>query len=128
MTADSMKEIYNLFKVEASLYWNKHYTFGKETHEKTKRLTTSFIQLLIINTILPLKYTYEKFKGKIDASGLFKVMEEIPIEKNEIVKRFLNLKPMPKTALSSQALIELKSNYCDKNACLSCAIAGRLLL
>ena len=32
-----------------------------------------------------------------------------------------------KNALDSQALIELKNNYCNEKHCLSCAVGNRLL-
>ena len=59
---------------------------------------------------------------------MFNFIKQLPIEKNSIVEKFLDLKPIEKTALSSQALIQLKQQYCDKNKCLQCAVGNSLIV
>ena len=48
-----------LYEVEVSEYWKTHYVFGKSSASKSKNLSKSFQELLIINTIIPLKFAYE---------------------------------------------------------------------
>ena len=52
---------------------------------------------------------------------------QIPSEKNSILEKFLKLKTLSSSALESQALIQLKNEYCDKNRCLQCAIGNEIL-
>jgi len=125
---DDLKKIKARFSVETSPFWKTHYTFEKESRPKRKRLSKNFVDLLVINTIVPLKFCYFKEKGKLDFEKLYSLMRELPAEKNRIVKGFDNLRPgTAEHALDSQALIQLKREYCDKNRCLHCNLGLKLL-
>ena len=125
---DTKMDYYNIFKVGVTDYWMTHYTFSKPSKVSKKLLTKSFIDLLIINTIIPLKFCYAKSQGKQINDTIFKLIRNLKIEKNSTVTKFMDLRPMPKTALYSQALLQLKQGYCDKNKCLQCAIGSSLIL
>jgi hypothetical protein len=84
--------------------------------------------LLIINTIIPLKFSYAKVKGENIEEELFDLIKNLKIEKNSIVDKYLQLRTIEKNALSSQALLQLKTFYCDKNNCLQCAIGNSLII
>jgi len=58
---------------------------------------------------------------------LLKLIQQISSEKNSIINKFNSLKPVAKSGLQSQALIQLKNNYCSKNKCLQCAIGNVVL-
>lgn len=123
----SLQEFYEIFQVEASVYWKTHYTFQKTTSSSAKALSKSFIHLLLINTILPIKFLYAKHCGNEQASEMLVMAHQIPSEHNSIVKAFNGLKTVSKSALDSQALIQLKTAYCDKSLCLKCAVGHQLL-
>ncbi len=125
--AETLDELYAIFNVEASLFWETHYTFNKESKRIKKRLSKAFIDLLLINTIIPIKYSYAKQQGKAIDDTLINLINKIASEKNSIVDKFNNLKKVSKSALQSQALIQLKTEYCDKNKCLQCAIGNSIL-
>ncbi len=121
-------EFYELFNVTASSYWDTHFTFSKIVKASKKRLTKSFIDLIIINTVIPLKFCYAKAQGQDIESDLFQLIKSLKIESNSLVTSFLDLKPVEKNALSSQGLIQLKLNYCDSNKCLHCAIGNSIIV
>ncbi|WP_299890797.1 DUF2851 family protein [uncultured Lacinutrix sp.] len=123
----SLNEFYNLFSIETSIFWETHYTFNKESKSAKKRLTKSFIHLLLINTILPIKFSYAKYQGKLIDNEIIQIIQQIASEKNSIVNKFNGLKKISNNAMQSQAIIELKTNYCDKNKCLQCAIGNVVL-
>ena len=123
----SIKEIYEIFNVRASGYWETHYTFGKISKKSTKKLSKAFIDLLIVNTIIPLLFTYSKAQGKNEDEKIIHLIQDIKPESNAILKKFSDLKISTKSALDSQALIQLKTEYCSKNKCLQCAIGSALL-
>ena len=106
--------------------WYAHYTFKKSSSKQIKPLSKSFVDLLIINSVLPIKYAYQHVNGQ-DQDSIISILKSIPSEQNAIVKWFNALKPISKTALDSQALIELKNNYCDNIKCLQCGIGSVLL-
>ncbi len=124
---DQLDGFYELFKVSTSTFWKTHYTFQKESKSSTKTLTKSFVDLLLINTILPLKFCYAKQRGEEVDGGVIKLANAINSEKNSIINAFNNLKKVSKSALSSQALIQLKTEYCNKNKCLQCAVGNTLI-
>jgi hypothetical protein len=127
ITASSIQELYAILKVSTSSFWTDHYTFGKASKSTKKKLTDSFIDLLLINTILPLKFSYAKHQGQAVDDVILSIIEEIESEKNSIVNKFNSIKDVSKSALQSQALIQLKTEYCAKNNCLQCAV-GNLLI
>jgi hypothetical protein len=127
MELKTRKAIYDLFLIETTTYWETHYTFSKESKASKKRITKAFVDLLIINTLIPLKFSYAKYQGQSKDNELVELIQEIASEKNSIINAFNKMKPISKTALHSQALIQLKANYCDKNKCLQCAIGNSIL-
>ncbi|MDO6760178.1 DUF2851 family protein [Tamlana sp. 2_MG-2023] len=118
---------YELFHVETSAYWKTHYTFHKESKVSAKALSKAFIDLLLINTILPIKFLYAKQRGEDISSDLIDLAEKITSENNSIVKAFNGLKKISRSSIDSQALIQLKTNYCDTHSCLKCAVGNQLL-
>ena len=124
---NSSSSLYELCNISASEYWHSHYTFGKTTKQTSKNITNAFVDLLQINTIIPLKFTYFKSLGKEINEDLIDEISQLKIEKNSIVKKFKDLTRVPKNALHSQALLQLKQNYCDKNKCLQCEIGHTIL-
>ena len=75
-----------------------------------------------------MKFSYAKLQGKQVEDQILELVETLPSEKNSISDRFNSLKNISKHALQSQALIQLKNEYCDKNKCLKCAIGNKLLV
>ena len=126
-TIKSIEELILIFKISALPYWESHYNYGVTSKKNTRKLTTNFIHLLIINTIIPLQFAFQKFIGIEDSERLFELAQQLPSEKNSIIEKFNKLKPISKTTLESQALLQLKSSYCDKLRCLECAIGNQLL-
>lgn len=121
---DSLEAIYNVFKIPTSTFWIHHYTFSKIAKPSSKQLSKAFVQLLIINTIIPLKFAYAKYKGIHNEDALLNIASRLPSEKNAIIDKFNTLHSTAKNAMQSQALLQLKTTYCDNNKCLQCAIGA----
>ena len=122
------EDYYKFFKKGVTDFWDTHYTFSKTSKKSKKLLTKSFIDLVIINTIIPLKFSYAKSQGKSIEEDLFQLIRQIKIEENSIVSNFKDLKKIENTALNSQAFLQLKQQYCDKNKCLQCAVGNSLIV
>ncbi|WP_370098963.1 DUF2851 family protein [Xanthomarina gelatinilytica] len=128
MEISSLKTIYKLFQVSTSVFWETHYSFGKVSKPSNKKITKAFVDLLIINTIIPIKFAYARHQGKDVNDFLLELIQQIPSEKNSIVSAFNKIKKVSHTAMQSQALIQLKTTYCDKNQCLKCAVGNALIV
>nr|WP_321231527.1 DUF2851 family protein [uncultured Psychroserpens sp.] len=127
ISAEQLLDFYALFDVSTSPFWETHYTFEKTSKYSVKKLNSSFINLVLINTIIPLKFCYAKQKGLVIEEHVLKLMTAIGSEKNTIITGFNQLKGVSKSAMQSQALIQLKTEYCDKHQCLKCAVGNSLL-
>jgi hypothetical protein len=124
---EDIKEFYGLFDLATSNYWETHFTFETASKKSIKKITKPFIDLLLINTIIPLKFLYLKSLGKNDISSVLTIIANIKPEKNEIISKFSELNIKSKTAFETQALLQLKNEYCNKQLCLSCAVGRELL-
>ncbi|GAA4269687.1 DUF2851 family protein [Hyunsoonleella aestuarii] len=127
METNSKNEFYELFYVSTSTFWESHYTFNTASKKSKKVLSKAFIDLLLINTIIPIKFAYAKFQGKHNDEQIIKLVNEIFAEKNSIINKFNSLKKVATSALHSQGLLQLKNAYCNKNKCLQCAVGNSLL-
>ncbi len=127
--AKTIDALYVLFeKTKASTYWNTHYNLGK-TSEKDyeKDLTKDFVQLIIINSILPIKYTYAKNHNENITDEILNYYEQIPPENNSIISSWEKLGIKVENALQSQALLYQHKTLCREKKCLNCSIGLRLL-
>lgn len=127
--AKSSDELIAIFKdVKASVYWDDHFNFGKiSTVHQPKTLSKEFIELIILNTVLPLKYTYEKYQKEEITDEILTFYQNIPPEKNSIVEDWKKLNLTTKNALETQALIYHYKNNCTAKNCLHCSIGFKIL-
>ena len=125
--AKNIEELYKIFNVSVSEYWQTHYNFDKISPKKAKLLSKSFIDLLIINTIIPFRFAYEKSLGKETAEENIEFLEKIAPEKNAIIDKFKAIGITSKSAFETQSLLQLKNEYCNKSNCLQCAVGLELL-
>ena len=126
--ATSVKEIKKWFNVTANDYWHYHYRFDEASSFKKKKLGDAMIDNIIINTVCPVLFAYGNYQdeNKYKDKAL-KWLEQTLAESNSITKGFLKLNIENKNAYDSQALIELKNEYCNKKRCLECGVGNYLL-
>ena len=124
---NNLKGFYELFGVAVNPFWQTHYNFESLSKKSAKKLTTSFIDLLIINTIIPLKFLYQKNRGEVNTASFLELLNKIKPEKNSIISKFLDIGVGSKNSFETQALLELKNSYCAPKRCLECAIGNAIL-
>ena len=127
ITLNSLKSAYELFQITTSEYWQSHYQFDKESPMKKKMLSKAFVDLIVVNTIIPLQFAYAKSVGKEVSEDLIRLLNEVAPEKNAIIDKFSSFGIKPKNAFESQSLLQLKNEYCNKSKCLECVIGMELL-
>lgn len=123
----SLEDFYSLFKLETSNYWSTHYVLDKESPKKRKLLSKSFVDLLVINTVIPLKYLYQHYQQKINHQHLLQLLQAVKTEQNIIIDKFKQIGILSKNAFDTQALLQLKKYYCDHKKCMNCSIGLSLL-
>lgn len=128
LEAEGEKEMRALFEMELSGYWTKHYTFGKPNERATATLSRSSIDIILINTVAPLLYAYGELTGNYEMTDkAIKLLEDLRAESNSIVSHFVAYGIDCPDALTSQALVQLKREYCDARKCIYCKIGHHLL-
>lgn len=117
------------FHINASEYWQTHYSFGKSSERKTKFPGDASINVILINTVAPILFAYGK-KNNIEkyCTRALNILEELKPEKNSIITEFIKHGVKPQNAADTQSLIQLKKEYCDKRKCLYCKIGYQILV
>nr|WP_320117353.1 DUF2851 family protein [uncultured Marinifilum sp.] len=128
INAASYAKIKEIFNVETSPYWRNHYQFGKESVSRHKKLGSSAIDGIIINSVVPLMFVYGQNNGmpKIKDKAL-ELLDQMPAENNSVINKWKDCGVEVKSAFYSQSLLQLKSNYCDKFRCLQCEFGNRII-
>ena len=125
---DNLQELIEIFDVQASQYWDTHYIFGKESVQRPKIFGKQSIQLLLINAIIPmLHYFGNQMNMPRLCNRAITFLEELPSEKNAVIRRWNEGGIKSCNALESQGLLHLKNNKCDQRLCLDCGIGLHLL-
>ena len=128
LEAETIENLRPMFETDTSEYWITHYTFGEVSTPIKKNLSKSSANLLIINTVIPFLYAYGKHRGinRLTARAS-EMLETLKPENNYITRMWKECGLEAAHAGDSQALIQLKKNYCDPKKCLYCRIGFEYL-
>ena len=108
--------------------WEAHYTFGSESEKNEKHISPFSLNLLMINTVIPVLFAYGRHQSKEKyCDRAFDFLEQLKAENNHIVRMWKECGLNVENAGDSQALIQLKNEYCDKKNCLRCRIGYEYL-
>jgi len=124
-----VKALQGLFSgTKVNSYWEDHYRFDAASAPSSKNLGPESVNILLLNTLALFLFSYGKhnqIQHYINRS--LALLEILPHEHNKIVADFANLGVKIKTAFESQALLELKNNYCNYKKCLQCGVGNKIL-
>ncbi len=122
LSAESLEGMYELFQTTVSDYWTRHYTFKQdESPESDKNLSKSSIDLIVMNSVVPLLFAYGRYKGDDTfCDRAFELMESIKAENNKYIRDWKNAGVSCESAADSQALMQLSTRYCEPRNCLRC--------
>ena len=120
---ESVKELQDLFFTRVTPYWETHYTFGCESKRSEKRLSKQSINIVILNTVIPVLFAYGRYKNDESlCDRAFRLLEDLKAEDNSVTRLWQECGLEIKTAADSQAVVQLKKMYCDHRDCLRCRI------
>lgn len=124
----TVKELYALLQVTPGEYWDSHYVLNEPAAFKRKTLGVQMIENIIINTIVPVLFAYGHLRNEQQCKDrALDWLGQLAPEKNNITAQWAALGIENRNAWDSQALIELKKEYCDAKRCLECSIGNSLL-
>ena len=128
LTLDTAKAGEAFFHVAPSSYWETHYKFGEAGNAQAKPIGAATARLLLINAVVPLLFAYGKRRGnEAYYERALQLLEALPAERNAILRHWKALGVPVKSAHRSQALLQLKNEYCTPKRCLECAIGHAVL-
>ncbi len=128
LETDGLTNARKLLEPEVSNYWHTHTKFGVNSPYSTKKMSDATLDLLLINAVIPTLYAYsirkedEKLQERI-----LSLLEQMEPEKNHTIAGWGKFGVSSENAFQSQALIELKTQFCDTHNCLQCSIGHKLL-
>ena len=126
--AKNINSLRNAFEVSASEYWDEHYVFGKMSKKISKSTGTTASDILLINAVIPVIFVYGKSRDDLEVcEKAISFLEEIKPEENTILTDWERAGIEAGSAFDSQALIQLRNEYCKKRRCLECSIGARLI-
>ena len=121
LAAASVVALRECLAVSVGTYWETHYAFGHASPRGSKTLRAASLDLLIINTVVPLSFAYGRWRMD---DGLCEhavsLLEQLKAENNHIVRAWRDAGVRAANAADSQALVHLRRNYCDRKDCLRC--------
>lgn len=128
-TTDCLQQLLGRMRsTELDAYWITHYRFGKATKKHSTRWSDAYLHLVAINCFIPVLFSYGKFLGQDHLTErALAWMEQLPPEKNAVIAYYKTQGISCQSAADSQALLHLKTAYCDRKKCLDCAIGVVIL-
>ena len=124
----TVKEMRETLKTSVTPYWETHYAFGSTSTKNEKQISQASLDLLLINTVAPTLFAYGRHKSDDQlCDRAFQLLEELKAENNFIVRMWEQCGLKVENAGDSQALIQLKKEYCDRKDCLRCRIGYEYL-
>lgn len=119
--AGTLNEVRVRLATGVTEYWKTHYTFGCPSPENEKRLQPKSLNLLVLNSVIPLLFAYGRYRGesKYEKRAL-DLFAQLPAEDNFITRTWAEAGVKAQSAADSQALIHLRRNYCERRDCLRC--------
>ena len=121
LECETVEQLHNLLSTHVTPYWETHFTFGAESKRSDKHLSASSLNLLIINTAIPVLFAVGRHRQKEQlCDRAFDLLEQLRAEQNHIIRMWQECGLPVSTAGDSQALIQLKREYCDRRDCLRC--------
>jgi hypothetical protein len=126
--ATTEEDLRSIFRIELTGYWSRRYNFSAPASKSVNALSESSITVLLINVAIPLIYAYGQYlNDSATMDRAISLMQSLKPENNKIVELFVKAGIKCPDAFTSQALIELRRQYCEPKKCLYCRIGHRLL-
>jgi hypothetical protein len=124
----TLREVKERLRVCPSDYWTDHFRFSHPSSPSSKHLGESALENLIINCVAPFLFVYGEKTGRYPLKDLaLEWLDQLTAEENSVITGWKNLGIETATAFESQALLQLKTRYCDRKRCLHCHIGARLI-
>ena len=127
--ASSIEDMRRLFDIRLMGFWANHFTFESKGAGCTPRaLSQGSVDSLLINVAIPLLHARAMAQADdVRISRSLELLQQLKSENNSIVRLFTEAGIESHDAFTSQALVELRREYCEKKKCMFCRWGHRML-
>lgn len=132
LECDTPEEARSILSRELTGYWSNHYNFQGPSASTHTSLSTATSDSLVINVAVPMLYAFGTNHSMADEGEKLQLkairfLENIMPEKNFITVMFSKAGINCRDAFTSQALIQLRRNYCETKKCIYCRFGHGML-
>ena len=128
LACESEADALGIFDFDMAGYWARRYSFGSPSAPGVKAFSRASATVLIINVVSPVMYAFGEYTGDYRRQeAAVELLQRLKPERNGIVDIFARAGVEATDAFASQALIQLRKEYCLSRKCLFCRVGHRLL-
>jgi hypothetical protein len=128
LACDTIAGLWKYFNVQASHFWNTHYTFENTSPDRIKTMGPDAFRVIVINAVIPFLFVYGQRSGnEILRERALEWLNQLPAENNRLLTRWKNAGINAETAFYSQGLLQMSKNYCNRKRCLACSIGMNII-
>ncbi len=110
LSCSNLQELKRFFTLQASEFWNSHYTFETTSKPVVKSLGEDAFNSLVINTVIPFLFIFGTMNGQDEIKDrALEFLNSIPAESNRITRKWDAAGIRVSTAFYSQAVLQLYS-------------------
>lgn len=129
LNADRVEDVEDAFDFALSPFWATHFNFtAGESPAAGRSLSRASQSTLLVNVAAPVIYAQAVRTGdhRLEDRAMA-LWEHLPAETNRHTRDFAACGLRCRNASHSQAVIQLKNQYCEPRKCLYCRLGHRLL-
>ena len=121
-------ELKKLFATGASPYWDTHFLPDRPSVELSKKLGAGSLDNILVNTVSPFLFVYGMMKDMpVYKERAVELLEQLDPESNSVIRSWAQTGVHARSAFDSQALLQLRNNYCTARRCLDCSIGNKII-
>lgn len=122
------EDVYRLFAVAASEYWDTHYTPARTSARKVKYIGRAKCDMLAVNLVAQLQCVYGAYtENETLRERSLSLLESVAAESNRYTKPWERAGVHAANAFESQALLHLATRYCACGLCSDCPVGRKAI-
>ncbi|NNE55237.1 MAG: DUF2851 family protein [Flavobacteriales bacterium] len=124
----SASDLWVLLKTDVPGYWNTHSRIDRPCKPRNAVIGVSSIETIVINTLVPYLFAFGSYRGDVESrEQALSLLMSVQPESNKITREWKQYNILALNAMESQALLELRNEFCANKKCLNCMVGVELL-
>lgn len=125
---EEVEDVTRAFDMDLQGYWADHFNFSPLPSRQGRGVGATALRGIVINAAIPYIFAYGRSHGRDElCQRAVEMLQSLNPETNSKVTVFTSVGVKCPDAFTSQALVELRREYCEARKCLYCRIGHRML-